>query len=275
MNFGKTNGAPVLMASVGSLWLGTQEGYLNVDGSAIDAVADVAGPAAGSSIVFSGDFSFANDVQLSDGDEGGTGTDCATNPIENLLQTDEDGANMNELSAVTHEQIGAGKYLCIFLHTPGSDDAVVVPETGNYMVTTMHGGINDAIFPPSKGEHALGYVMRDGTTVQLSYLTTFPTSNQRIVIRNRNGADVPYMLSFKTEEDATATPGKDAVGMLPANSVTYLSMLYGDVVTLEGTYRVAGTLVVETEPRNIDVIVSQTNDGGSTDTVNYTPRFFD
>ena len=55
--------------------------------------------------------------------------------------------------------------------------------------------------------------------------------------------------------------------MLPADSVTYLSMKHGDVVTLTDTFRVAATLTVVSESRLIDVTVSQTNDNGGTDTV--------
>ena len=61
--------------------------------------------------------------------------------------------------------------------------------------------------------------------------------------------------------------------MLPAGSTTYLSLKYGDLVTIEGSpNRAAATLIVESQPDDIDVLVSQTNEGGSTDTVLYTPR---
>ena len=124
----------------------------------------------------------------------------------------------------------------------------------------------NSVSPPSGRTHDLGHIMRDGTTVRLPYLTTFPPYNQRIVIRNRGGA-APYSMSFNVEDGATAMPGVDAKGTLPADSVTYLSMQNDDVVTLEGTHRATGTLTVVSESRLIDVAVSQTNDGGSTDTV--------
>ena len=210
---------------------------------------------------------------LADGLPGGVSTDCADGGGD-LLQRDEDTSEVTdttELMSVVVSAIGEGKYLCIFVRDPDSDDAVSIPATDAYMATAMYAGGPAAAFPPATGMHELGYIKRDGTTVELPYLTTFPDYNQRIVIRNRGGSMAAYRLRFMTEEGATATTGADAMGMLPANSVIYLSMLHGDVVTLEGTHRVAATLTVVSEPRHIDVLVSQTNEGG-TDTVNYTPR---
>ena len=49
--------------------------------------------------------------------------------------------------------------------------------------------------------------------------------------------------------------------------------MYDDVVTLEGPFaRVSATLIVESQPQYIDVVVSQTNANGGTDTVKYTPN---
>ena len=109
-------------------------------------------------------------------------------------------------------------------------------------------------------------------TVQLPYLTQFANYNQRIVVVNRGGA-ASYSFSFMAEDSVTVTPGSDASGTLPANSSTYFSVLYGDLVTIDGSpNRAAGTLIIESEPHFIDVLVSQTNANGGTDTVNYTPR---
>ena len=114
--------------------------------------------------------------------------------------------------------------------------------------------------------------MRDGTTVHIPYITQFANYNQRIVIVNR-GAEAAYSMSFMTEDGVTATPGMDAEGTLPAMSTTYLSLMHSDVVTIEGPFnRASATLIIEREPSQIDVVVSQTNANGGTDTVKYTPN---
>ena len=69
------------------------------------------------------------------------------------------------------------------------------------------------------------------------------------------------------------TPGAAAEGTLAAGATTYLGLLHGDVVTIEGSpNRASATLIVESEPSYIDVVVSQTNANGGTDTVKYTPN---
>ena len=139
------------------------------------------------------------------------------------------------------------------------------------MVATKYGGIANAAFPPSGTTLVLGYIMRDGTTVQIPYLTQFGNYNQRIVIVNR-GAAADYSFSFTAEEDGpTITPGADASGTLASGATTYISLLYGDLVTIDGSpNRVSATLIVESEPHFIDVAVSQANANGGTDTVLYT-----
>ena len=68
--------------------------------------------------------------------------------------------------------------------------------------------IVNAAFPPSGTTLELGYVMRDGTTVQIPYLTQFGDYNQRVVIVNR-GTAADYSFSFTNEEDGpTITPGQ-------------------------------------------------------------------
>ena len=266
-----------LMASVGSLWLSYEEAYLEPNGDALgaDALDDVIGPDGESSIVFSGDFSFASMVKLSDSMT--CVADEEAEPVmgvdEDLLQRNDDGTvkDMRELTPVMASTIGAAKYLCIFVRDPDDEDAVPIPATGKYMVATKYGGIPNAAFPPSGTSLELGYIMRDGTTVQIPYLTQFGNYNQRIVIVNR-GAAADYSFSFTDEEDGpTITRGADASGTLAGGATTYISLKHSDLVTIDGSpNRVSATLIVESEPHFIDVVVSQTNANGGTDTVRYT-----
>ena len=107
--------------------------------------------------------------------------------------------------------------------------------------------------------------------MQIPYLTQFGDYNQRIVIVNR-GAAADYSFSFTVEEDGpTITEGADASGTLASGATTYISLKFGDLVTIDGSpNRVSATLIVESEPPFIDVAVSQTNANGGTDTVLYT-----
>ena len=235
----------------------------------------------GSDVTFSGDFSFAKMVTLD------SEMDCSTTSSTDLLMRDTDDlvSNTMELMPVAAAMLivgatdggdaieGAGmKYLCI--HLPTMDDEMMmaeIPETDPYMVMVSYAGSRtDAKYPPPDGSYSLGRITRDGTTVRIPYLTQFANYNQRIVITNR-GVEAAYAFAFNTEDGVTATPGAMATGMLPANSVTYLSLRNHDLVTIEGpSNRAVATLTVVSEPRNIDVIVSQTNNNGGTDTIEYT-----
>ena len=256
-------------ASVGSFMVGADEALLNAVGGVVVMLADVVtadGATAGvvddgsSTVAVEGDFSFASKVTWA---AMGTNHACDGESTDNLL-TDDGTVETQTLATVNMRA-----NLCITVRNTEDEDAMPIPETDPYMVMTKYVSPlgDDAAFPPARGTHELGYIMRDGTTVQIPYLTTYPPYNQRIVIRNRSGVAAAYQLAFKAEDDAMATPGADAEGMLPANSVIYLSMMNNDVVTLTDTFRVAATLTVVSEPRHIDVIVSQTNEGGSTDSM--------
>ena len=156
---------------------------------------------------------------------------------------------------------------------PTGDDAVAIPATAPYMVTTDYAaGTMDAGWPPNDGEHSLGSITRDGTTVHIPYLTTFADYNQRIVVSNRGANPAPYWITFRPEDGVMATPNDMyAMGTLEGNSTKVLRAM--DVVTLEGRSRTAATFVAEAPATQIDVatiIVNLTT--GSTDTVNYEPE---
>ena len=239
-----------LKATVGSFMIGAAEAdYLVAgDGVAITDLADLIMPAADdSSVVFSGDFSFAKAAWLS------SSVDCSVPGTMDLIKRDAEtgeATGERELKAQTPEQIigdatasppvAGTPYLCIDVYNSEAEDesekATVIPETDNYEVTTSYvAGTTGAVFPPSGGTFSLGRIERNGTTVQLPYLTTHGPYNQRIVIVNRGG-EASYSFSFTEEEDgAMATAGADAKGTLAAKATTYLSLRHSDLVTLEGT----------------------------------------
>ena len=229
------------------------------------------GDEGGSSTVFMGDFSFVTEAWLD------TTVACATaSPTDLLMDLDEDDMrDTTRLKSQSLMYLNDNPHLCIMVRAKDDAMAVAIPATPPYMVAktiVLADGISSSKFPPAPAPAPLGAIMRNGTTVHIPYLTQFANYNQRIVIVNR-GAEADYTFSFMTEDGVTATLGADAEGTLVANSTTYLSLLHGDLVTIAGTFnRASATLIVESEPSYIDVVVSQTNANGGTDTVKYTPN---
>ena len=275
-------------ATVGKFDITPVMGILNADGNEtmLEDLISLANPISianvvgngESTVVFTGNFSFATKVMLlettaacTDEDVVGDQTPFGTARMEAVdLMMDGEDADTSRLQT---QSVGYArdKFLCIVVAAADSEDAVAIPETSPYVARkTLLAGTDGAAFPPGMVTHPLGRIIRDGTTVRLPYLTQFATYNQRIIIRNRGGA-APYSFTFHTEDGITATRGTDAEGMLEANSVTVISMMFGDLVTIDGTHnRTAATLVVEAEKSDIDVSVSQTNMDGGTDTTHLT-----
>ena len=262
MSFGPVSGTVGTIGTLGSFEVGTNETFLSaVDGGAVvDADIYANGQ---SSVTISGDFSFASMAWLQ------AAAVCDTTGATNLRQVDGETV-MDELTAQMPDDFADPQYLCISVPTV---DAMAIPETAPYMVTTKYaGGIENAGWPANDGEHALGRITRDGTTVHIPFLTTWADYNQRIVVSNRSANEVPYWITFRPEEGVTATPNDMyAMGTLDGNSTIVLRAM--DVVTLEGRTRTAATFVAEAQRTQIDVATVIVNMmTGSTDTVNYDPE---
>ena len=167
----------------------------------------------------------------------------------NLMLPEDDENRGTELVAQSLATVNLAPHLCIAVDNT-AEDQMPIPATAPYLATkTFVSALDDAEFPPSAVEHPLGRITRDGTTVYIPYLTQFADYNQRIVIVNRGG-DAPYTFDFTSEGNVMTTPGAEAEGMLPAGSTTYLSLKYGDLVTIEGSpNRAAATLIVESTAR--------------------------
>ena len=245
---------------LGSFIVGTNEDLLNADdGMAVtddDIFTD-----ADSSVTISGDFSFASMAWLVE-----TGTACDAGTPTDLLQR-EDETVMDELMEQIPSAFETAQHLCISV--PEGDDAVAIPATAPYIVTTEYdAGTAMAGWPPNDGEHSLGSITRDGTTVHIPFLTTWADYNQRIVVSNRGANPAPYWITFRPEDGVMATPGMYATGTLDGNSTMVLRVM--DVVTLDGRTRTAATFVAEAKSTQIDVATVIVNMmTGGTDTVNY------
>ena len=245
--------------TLGSFMVGTNGDLLNAGSGAAVVDTDIYTNAE-SSVTISGDFSFASMAWL------GASMACDDQSPDNLLQT-EDEINMDELMGQMPDDFDTAMYLCISV--PTGEDAVAIPATDPYIVTTEYaGGTMDAGWPADDGEHSLGSITRDGTTVHIPYLTTWADYNQRIVVSNRSANEASYWITFRTEDGVMATPGMDAMGTLAPKSTIVLRAM--DVVTLEGRSRTAATFVAEAKSTQVDVATVIVNMmTGSTDTVNY------
>ena len=219
-------------------------------------------------VVFSGNFSFASEVAIFNDDA------CTTGGGGDLRMMEGEGDDEVILDTTDPVMVSAfttARYLCITVAQPTEEDAdeIIIPETAPYTVMATYDDLASAAFGTEGETHTLGRIMRDGTTVRLPFLTTYSAYNQRLVIVNRGNAAM-YTISFTPEEGAMAVPGSDAEGTLAANSTTVINLADGNLVTLSGKTRTAGTLIVESEPTMIDVATTLVNIAtGTTDTVVY------
>ncbi|MBO7004632.1 MAG: hypothetical protein JJ854_02125 [Pseudomonadales bacterium] len=148
-------------------------------------------------------------------------------------------------------------------------DGDEVINEGPYSVSFDWTPAAGTVTPAEDTEDVVGAISRNGTTVQIPYITTFTDYNQRVVLVNRSSNPAEYSISFTTEAGTTATPGDAASGEIPANSV--LSLKAVDVVTITGDRtRTAATVTIVAPSTVIDVATNQVNTtDGSTDTVVY------
>lgn len=125
-------------------------------------------------------------------------------------------------------------------------------------------------FAPAGMMGTVGTIVRNGATVQISYLTVSDRYNQRIIITNRTMSPAEYELSnFYTEDGTEGMAGETASGMIPATSSVVV--LTRDAVTFTGSRsRGSATLAVTAPAGMVSVATTQVNlSDGSTDTVNY------
>ena len=138
------------MGTLGSFMVAANTDLLAAnDGAAVDLDEDIIETGDTSSVTISGDFSFAEMAWLD------TAMTCDTGTPTDLLQRDDETV-MDELMEQTPLAFTtAAQYLCISV--PAGEEAVAIPATAPYMVTTEYAaGTEGAGWPPNAGEHALG-----------------------------------------------------------------------------------------------------------------------
>ena len=170
-------------------------------------------------------------------------------------------------AGVTTTNLIAKPALCVSI---GATNVTAIPK-GNFTVaidnkTAETTPVNQPL--DVAAGTVIGTIAHNGTTVQLPYLTTFASYNQRLYIVNRGAGSATYALTFTPETGTTAVAGTAATGTIAAKST--LAIKASDIVTLTGKTRTAASLSVVAAAGNVSVMTQQVNlsDGG-TDTVRY------
>jgi hypothetical protein len=88
---------------------------------------------------------------------------------------------------------------------------------------------------PEKVSGTVGKIIQNGTVLDTPYVTTIDGYISRVILTNTSGVDVKYSATSVTEEGATATPGTQASGTIPAKSILQLNLK--DVVAFSGKPR--------------------------------------
>lgn len=166
--------------------------------------------------------------------------------------------------------------LCVTPRTSATTPAAIatapnreIPVTA-IMASVSYAPVTGNAFAPADMAGPVGSIVRNGATVQLSYLTVSDRYNQRIIITNRSMADAEYELTnFYTEDGTEASGGEDVMGVVPAE--TSMVVLTRDAVQFTGSRaRGSATLAVTAPAGAISVATTQVNlSDGSTDTINY------
>lgn len=227
-------------------------GSLEPDGTAVDIATDSDSfTDTSSDVVLSGDVSFGDWYLDATGCTGVAGAE---------IDLTEDTTDMDSATATDISGLTAAHIVCVEV------DGMEEINEGSYSVSFEWDTPATAVYPLADSSDGVGSIVRNGTTVQIPYLTVFEDYNQRLVIVNRSSNDAEYSITFTTEDGTTATAGSAATGTVPANEV--LSLRASDIVTTTGTTRTAATLVVVAPNTAIDVATNQVNlSDGSTDTV--------
>ena len=173
----------------------------------------------------------------------------------------------------------AGTYhLCVQVDTQGPN-AEPIPAT-SYMGTVSHTPTSTPGMASVLAEGAIGVIKRNGTTVQVAYLTDSAKYAQRLIIVNRGPVAARFDISGFTNEvgsgttvelSAAAQAAKDAgLNEIPAGGQVVLRVNEFLTFTGERKRRTGATISINADVNDIQVATTQVNlDTGGTDTVIY------
>ena len=177
-------------------------------------------------------------------------------------------------SGLRYTHGAAGDMQAWLCYDAGAANAMAIPATtytADVGPAYMMGVPMSARLSATSGD--IGVIERNGTTVNLTYLTTHPSYNQRVIIVNRSGSDVDYTLGELIAEDEIVVTAMDgAEGSIGAGEKAVIrvdSMIMFEASNLNRR-RAAGTLALNGPVGQIEVAITQVNRmDGSTDTVLY------
>jgi len=160
-----------------------------------------------------------------------------------------------------------------------NDDTVAATiNDGSYTMSvaaaTLAGGYN--VTAATSG-NAVGSIVKNGTSIQVPYLTTYADYTQRLVLVNRGSTAAPYSVTFRPETGKTVASGSLVSGSIPAGKTLVIpvrqdaSVAAGLIDSLAAgttTTRTAATVIVIAQSANIDAVTTMVNaTDKSTDTV--------
>jgi hypothetical protein len=144
------------------------------------------------------------------------------------------------------------------------DPAVTIAATDAFSATlTAKAGSAGTLAAQTS---ALGAITRNGTTLEIPYITTFADYNQRLIMTNTAATATTYSCTFTPEAGVTATAGSAASGSIAGKTSVVVKAT--DLVTLTGGSRTAARCTLLSQSTNIDSATTIVNLADkSTDTV--------
>ena len=202
--------------------------------------------------------------------------DCSSESVA-FMADEDDGNKLKATLSAAEDTAGGGHfgtkedtvsvYVCLEVDGETTIPAVGAPYEVAATFTGVHG--DATAFPPDAFSGTLGGIERDGSNVDIAYLTTNQKYNQRLILVNRSGGMVEYSMTFRTAEGTTHEAGNAAGGTLQPRSRTVLDVR--DIVTFDnggngGHGSAQLTAVVASGMLDV-ATVTTTRADGSTDTV--------
>ena len=214
---------------------------------------------------------------------GADAVDCTTGAVAFTAET-PDKSNLvppekGDTASGTFGGRDPGTYdLCVNVDVSGPATNETPIPTGDYTATvTIEGPATSGSLPEQRASGVIGSIIRDGTNVNITYLTISDKYNQRLIIVNRGSKEVTYNLNSIVTEDGvqagltTAAAAAVGAGLNKIGPREQVVLKVSDILAFEGDRRrAAATISINEVEANIGIVTTQVNlEDGSTDTVTW------
>lgn len=196
----------------------------------------------GSVVTINGDFAFGTWAV------GNTNGSCTSGTTSIQAGVDTVGF----ATATTTVDVANGLPLCVTV-----DGMETIPEFDYSADISFVNDVTNSAFPTPDASGPLGSIVRNGTTVEVAYITTFDSYNQRLLINSRNTVASQYSISFQAEAGVTVTPLAAASGTLQPGE--NLVLRADEIVDIQGSSRCSATVTVVAPEDRISVATTQVN----------------